>query len=123
MELLGAGGGAGAQRLELAELALRADEGVAGVFEFAVEEALGGGAGADRPDSTEQLNLFVKALMRRGAVDDAVSELNAWLGARGQKLTEQPYNTLLKLAMDDELPSSVAFSSGLLQVGLPLTML
>ena len=85
-----------------------------GDMELALDGSMGagGGAGADRPDSTEQLNLFVKALMRRGAVDDAVSELNAWLGARGQKLTEQPYNTLLKLAMDDELPSSVA--SGIL---------
>jgi hypothetical protein len=68
----------------------------------------GGGGAADRPESTEQLHLFVKALMRRGAVDDAVSELNAWLGARGHEPSEQPYNTLLKLAMDDELPSSVA---------------
>lgn len=80
-----------------------------GSMSLALDGSLGDGAGgADRPESTEQLHLFVKALMRRGAVDDAVSELNAWLGARGHEPSEQPYNTLLKLATDDELPSSVA---------------
>jgi hypothetical protein len=81
-----------------------------GAMTLAMDGSLGAGEGgaADRPESTEQLHLFVKALMRRGAVDDAVSELNAWLGARGHEPSEQPYNTLLKLAMDDELPSSVA---------------
>ena len=48
--------------------------------------------------------------MRRGAIDDAAAELKSWLGARGHEPSEQPYNTLLKLALDDGLPSSAASS-------------
>eukprot|EP01050_Picozoa_sp_SAG11_P005482 SAG11_NODE_388_length_9871_cov_18.104585_2_plen_926_part_00 len=67
-------------------------------------------AGEGRPQSTEQLQLYIKALLRRGAIDDAAAELKSWLGARGHEPSDQPYNTLLKLTLDDKLPSSTASS-------------
>jgi pentatricopeptide repeat protein len=97
------GGGGGPEMSQPKDMQLSLD----GSLGTAAE---GGFGGTGRPESTEQLNLLMKALLRRGAIDDAVAELKSWLGARGQKLTEQPYNTLLKLALDDHLPSSAATS-------------